>query len=332
MLLRLYRGIGPGSILLLILTGVLLWMYQFINPVDIIEYYSDNAMPLYIFFDSLLGKSILARSLLGFILTLLIAFYLSNFNTRLFFITERTLLPSSFYVILSGFFVNLQTLNPILPATLLLFIALDRVVDSYRKSGIAYNYFDASLMLGIGSMFYFNIIWFFPVIIIGVLLIRTFNFREIFLALFGLIAPYLVAVAVYYITGNDLSLLRDQLVNNVLYTSSDYVWSTQVIISLSICALLIVISLVHLFGLYNTKKIKTRKVFSILIWLFVIGVGIYFIIPGSSEEMIYVVLIPVVYLFSHFIVFTRNKKIANIVFAIVFISVVVIQILRIYGM
>ena len=331
MLLRYYRSIGPGSILLVILTGVLLWMYQFISPAQLTAYYSENAMPLFLFFDSVLGDSAFARSVSGFILVLIIAFYLSNFNTRLFFITERTLLPSSVYVILSGFFINLQTFNPVLPATLLLIIAIDRVIGSYRKPGIAYNYFDASLLLGLASMFYANVLWLFPIIIIAILIIRTLYLREIFLSVFGLITPYLVALAIYYIGGHDLSIIKDRLINNILKGSPAYLWTTADLIAICTGALIIIISLVHLLGRYNTKKIRTRKIFSLLIWMLVFALATFFLVPGASVELFYIVLIPASYLLSHFLVFVRNKKIANIVFAIVCILIVGLQVLRIYN-
>ena len=59
--------------------------------------------------------------------------------------------------------------------------------------------------------------------------------------------------------------------------------------------------------------------------MMVISVVIYLIIPGVSAEVIYILLVPYAYLASHFIVFSRNKKIANVLFAILFLSVLVIQ-------
>lgn len=331
MFIRLYRGIGPGSILITILSAVLIWLQKFIDPVSIDSISGPAAMPLHSFFLGFVGHNLLLGTFLSFMLMLTIAFYLANFNTRLFFITERTLLPASLYVLASGFLVSTQTFSPVFPATLMLIIALDRVMASYRKTGIAYNFFDASLILSVGSLFYFNIIWFYPVIIVGIILIRTFSIRELVLSFFGLIAPYLIVFAIYYVSGKDLSFFSEMIIDNIIESAPGYSWSPLLITVLLTGIVLFIISLSHLISIFATKKIKTRKTFSLLIWIVIFAVAVYFIVPSASVELIYVVLIPFVYIISHFIVFVRNKKIANIVFAIIFLSILTIQILGIYN-
>jgi hypothetical protein len=331
MLLRFYRGIGPGTILITIVSAMLIWLQRFIEPLSSYSISGPEAMPLYSLLLGFAGQNVLMGTLISFLIMLTIAFYLANFNTRLFFITERTLLPTSLYVLASGFLMSTQTLNPIFPATLMLIIAMDRVMASYRKTGIAYNFFDASLILSLGSLFYFNIIWFYLVIIIGILLIRSFSFRELFLSLFGLVAPYLVVYAIYYVTGKDLELLSVMISDNITKSPTGYSWSPITITVLITGIVLFIISLFHLLSIFATKKIKTRKTFSLLIWIMIITVVVYFIVPSASVELIYVVLIPFVYIISHFIVFVRNKKIANVVFAIIFLAILTIQILEIYS-
>lgn len=329
MILRLYRGIGPGTILLSLVTGIMVWLYPFLNPTTIQNRADAFDMPLYAYTNMLIGDNPFASTILAFVFVLLIAFYISNFNTRLFFITERTLLPGALYIILSGFFINLQVLDPVLPATLLLMFCIDRLLASYRRSGISYNFFDSSLMLGLASMFYFNIIWFFLVIIIGILLIRTFNLKEIFLSIFGLLTPYLVTIAIYYIGGKDISLLFDIINNNIVSVASAYNWTNLIILLFSAGSLIVIVSLVHLARIYNTKKIRSRKIFSIFIWILVSCLAVFFIVPSASIELYYIILIPYVYIVSHFIIFVRNKKIANLIFAIIFLAIAGIQILRV---
>lgn len=331
MFIRFYRGIGPGTILITIITGMLIWLQKFIDPVSIDSLYNPDAMPLHSFVFSLLKGNALLGTILSFILFMSLAFYLANFNTRLFFITERTLLPASLYVLAGGFLVSTHVFNPVFPATLLLLISMDSVMASYRKTGIAYNYFNASLFLSVGSLFYFNIIWFFPVILIGIFLIRTFSLRELILSLFGLLAPYIVVFAVYYISGSEIQLFANLLINNIVNPSAQYYWSPLLITILLIGTLLLIISLIHLIRIFPTKKIKTRKTFSLLIWILIIALAVYFLVPSASVELIYVVLIPFVYIISHFIVFVKNKKIANIVFAIIFIAILIIQGYGIYS-
>ena len=330
MLLRFYRGIGPGTILIVIVSAVLLWLQSFIEPLSPISITGPEPMPLYSLVLGFIGQNARMGTIISFLLVLSIAFYLANFNTRLFFITERTLLPASLYILASGFLVSIQTLNPVFPATLMLIIAIDRVMASYRKTGLAYNFFDASLILSLASLFYFNIIWFYLVIVIGILLIRTFSLRELFLSLFGLLAPYLAVYAIYYVTGKDLGAFSGMILDNISKTAHRYYWPPILITGLISGITLFIISLSHLAGIFATKKIKTRKAFSLLIWIMIITVAVYFLVPSASVELIYVISIPFVYIVSHFIIFVRNKKIANIMFAIIFTTILAIQLFGIY--
>ena len=124
----------------------------------------------------------------------IISFLLVNFNTTSFFINERTYLPALFYILAGGFFPEYQSLNPALPASLFLMLAIIRIMDGYRKAGIANNFFDAGILISTGSLFYANLIWFGLLIIIGIALIRTVNLSDIAIAILGLLTPYLITI------------------------------------------------------------------------------------------------------------------------------------------
>ena len=325
MIVRFYRGAGPGTILLITLTGILVWLQPFNNRVDYTDFASAAPMPLARLLQSLLSGNPVPGLVLAFLLILLTGFYLANFNTRLFFITERTFLPASFYIILTGLFPETQLFNPVIPATLLLVITFDRVMALYRKSGTAYNLFDASLLIGIASMLYFNIIWFYIIVLAGIALLRTFNLKELAVSVFGLVTPYIALYAGYYIGGLDLASFTDIIIQNIIFEKVSPSWSPLLIIAGSVNLMILIISLAHLLSVFNKKKVRSRKTFSLLLWIMVITVVIYLIIPGVSTEIVYILFVPYAYLASHYIVFSKNKKIANVLFAILFLSVLVIQ-------
>lgn len=325
MVVKYYRGAGPGTILLIIFTGALVWLQPLINRIDYTDSVSAIPMPLARLLQGILLGNPVTGLILAFLLVFVIGFYLVNFNTRLFFITERTFLPASVYIIYSGFLPDMQKFSMVIPATLLLIIAFDKVMAAYRKSGIAYNFFDASLLIGIASMLYFNIIWFYIIVLAGIAILRTFNIRELAVSVFGLVAPYIVVYAGYYIKGLDLALFTDIIITNIISEEVSLPWTPLRIIAGSVNLLVLIIFLVHLLSVFNKKKVRSRRTFYLLLWMMVISVVIYLIIPGVSAEVIYILLVPYAYLASHFIVFSRNKKIANVLFAILFLSVLVIQ-------
>jgi hypothetical protein len=327
MLLKLFRGTGPGEVLLIFLTAVGVWVSAFVNPHPAASFHYDiNPMPLYGLLRQLLGENALYGVIFSFVLVMLMSFLIVNFNTNHFFITERTFLPGAIYVLLTGLFPYYQLLNPALPASVFLMLAIRRIMDAYRKSGTAFNFFDASLLIGTGSLFYANLVWFALLSIIGIAILRTGNVRELIISIIGLVTPALLTVGIYYAFGKDISSLPDVLNYNLFTGTGEYYFSRLAIIGLIILGLIILICLVDLLSHFNNKKIKARKTFTELLWTLVISFAVYFALPSASVEMIWLAGIPISYILAHYFVFSRKKLFPEIFFTVLFIIIICMQI------
>ncbi len=327
MLLKIYRGTGPGTILVILISLILVWLQPMLNPVDN-TIYNQYPAPLYSLLINLFEGKPFTGIVFSMLLVLATAIYLVNFNTRLFFINERTFLPASFYVLLSGYITSNQVLNPVLPASLMLLVSIDRLIVSYRKPGIAYNLFDASMLIGMAALVYTNIIWYYILIIIGINLFRSFNLRELLISLFGLITPFIILYSFYYLTGRDIAWLNQSLIESLFRDVPEFYWSPEFIIISFINLLIFIVALLHMWSIFNVKKVRSRKIFSLLTWMVLLTVLIYFLVPAASVGLMYILLIPIVYVLTHYLVMIKNKKIANYVFATIFLSILFIQVSR----
>ena len=329
MLIKLFRGTGPGVIFMILLTATGVWLSAFFNPAipDTFNY-DLNPMPLYGLLKQVIGGNAFYGAMFSFSLILLMLFLLSNFNTAHFFINERTFLPSLIFVLLTGLFPYYQTLNPVLPASVLLMLAIRRIIDSYRKATTAYNFFDASLLIGTGSLFYANLVWFAILVFIGIAIFRTGNIKELIISVIGLVTPALITAGIYYIADKDIPSLVDLLNINLFAGSEKYSISIYVIVGLISLGLIILISTVHLLSLFNNKKIKSRNTFTLLIWSFVISIAVYLAVPSSSTEILILAAIPASYIIAHYLILSRNRILPDICFAVIFILVVFMQILN----
>jgi hypothetical protein len=328
MLLKFFRGSGPGEMFLILLTAIAVWASAIIQPHPAGSFYYDtNPMPLY----GLLLKAIGSKAILGigfsFLLVLLMSFLLVNFNTSHFFINERTFLPASIYILFTGIFPYYQLLNPVLPASLFLMLAIRRIMDAYRKSGTAFNFFDASLLIGTGTLFYANLVWFAILAIIGIAILRTGNLKEIVISIIGLLTPGIITAGIYYASGRGLNSFIELLRFNLFTKTGEYYFSAIIIIGLIMLGLIIITGLIFLLSHLNNKKIKARKTFSLLIWTLIISFAVYFVLPSASVEVVWLAGIPVSYILAHYLVFTRNKLFPEIIFTALIIIVAVIQIL-----
>ena len=109
MLLRTFKGTGPGVIFLIIVTLIVLWVSAILNqrlhPRFI---YETDPMPLYGFIKIVINNNHNLGVILSFFMVCLMAFLVVNFNTTVFFINERTFLPALFYILFGGFFPDQQ--------------------------------------------------------------------------------------------------------------------------------------------------------------------------------------------------------------------------------
>jgi hypothetical protein len=327
MLLRIFKGNNPGVIILISVIFIAVWAGAFIHPamVSASQFYTDP-MPLYGLLITMAGKNSLPGVILASVMVIIISFLLVNFNTASFFINERTYLPALMYILASGFFPEFQSLNPALPASILLLLAIIRIVDGYRKPGVGNNFFDAGLLISTGSLFYANLIWFGCLVIIGIALIRTVSVSEIFIALLGLITPYLLIFGIYYAAGRDLGALMALITGNLFLKTQGYFFSAINIVAIIFTSIIIIVSLAYLFSLLNTKKIKSRKTFSLLIWAFLISLAVYYIMPSVSVEIGWITVVPASYFLTHYFVFVRKKLVPEIFLYVLFLLILVIQI------
>ncbi len=328
MILRLFKGTGPGVIFLIVVTLISLWASAFIKPqIQAAFNYETIPMPLYGLLKQIIGSSSILGVIFSISLVCVMAFLLVNLNTSVFFINERTFLPAFFYILFGGFFPQYQVLNPVLPASVFLMLAIRRIMDGYREPGISYNFFDAGILVSAGSLFYANLIWFGLLVIIGIALLRTGNLMEIALSILGLLTPYFLVFGIYYVIGKDLSSLLSLIEQNLSGRSEGYIFQGLTIVALMFAGIVTLICIAYLFMHMNTKKIKSRKTFFLLVWVFLISIGVYFIMPSVSVEIVWLVSIPISYFLTHYFVLYRKKLIPEILFAVLFVLVLLVQVL-----
>jgi len=331
MLLRFFRGTGPGVIFLIVIALLVLWAGAIMHPQSPPVFnYEEFPMPLYGLLKSVIGDSIVLGVLFSFALVVLMAFLLVHFNTVVFFINERTFLPALFFILFSGFIPQNQILNPVLPAAVFLTLALNRIMDGYRKQDVAYNFFDAALLISTGSLFYANLIWFGILVLIGIALLRTGSLIEIFISVLGLVTPYIITFGFYYVIGNDLQELITITERNLFSFSADYEFSRLSVVSIIFAGFLVIVSVAYLFMVINNKKIKSRKTFWILLWTFLIAVVLYIVVPSVSMEIFWMIAIPASYFLAHYFVFARGKLFPEVIFSVLIIMVLIIQVWYLY--
>lgn len=328
MLLRFFKGTGPVVIFVIVVALLAVWFRPFMQLSGHFTLYFDlNPMPLYGLISSLIGTNPFPGIILSLTLVSLMAILIVNMNSTIFFINERTFLPAFIYILISGLIPQFQLLNPAIFSSFFLMIAIRRIMAAYRIQGTAYSFFDAGILIGTGTLFYANLIWFGLLIIIGIAILRTVNIKEIAISVIGLVTPFIMTVGVYYVFDKDLRELFNLFEYNLFGKHPSYDFSRLMIVTIIYLGFILVLSISYLLMVLNTKKIQARKTFFLLIWVFLISCVVYIILPSVSVEIVWLIGIPVSYFLTHYFIFSRKKLIPEILFSVFIILIILIQVL-----
>ncbi|HQH24619.1 MAG TPA: DUF6427 family protein [Bacteroidales bacterium] len=325
---KLFRGTGPGVIFLIVVILALMWISAFIEPgTGEAAVYESDPMPLYAVVKMITGPNVWSGLIFTMLVLIFVLFLLVNFNTSVFFIGERTFFPAFMYILMTALLPFNQVPNPVLPAIVFLMLALKRIMGSYRKAGTAFNFFDAALFISTGSLFYANLIWFGAVVFIGIILLRSGNIIEITTSVIGLATPYIILAGIYYVIGKDVSLPVSVLGENLFAEPAEFALSRIETLTLVFTGLMILTAVAFLLKMIDSRKIKSRKTFYLLLWVMIITVVVYFTVPSASAELLWIFAIPVSYILSHYFIFVRKKVVPEIMFSGFFLLVLLVQVL-----
>ncbi len=328
MFLRLFRRTGPGVILMIIVTLLAVWLSAFIKLRQPFFLYFDlNPMPLYGLVSSVIGTNPLPGIILSLVLVTIMAFLMVNLNTSLLFINERTFLPAFIYILISGLIPQYQLLNPAIFSAMFLLLAIKRIMEAYRVQGTAYTFFDAGILIGTGSLFYANLIWFGILIIVGIAILRAIDIKEIAISAIGLATPFIMTFGIYYVLGKDLKELIALLEYNLVTKPASYDFTRLMIVALVYLGFILFLSISDLLVSINSKKIQARKTFFLLIWVFMISFVLYILLPAASVELIWLLGIPASYFLTHYFSSLRRKHFKEILFSLFFVLIILIQVL-----
>ncbi len=325
MLLRILNTNQAYNLILFPVIAVILWSKSLLSPGAYSFYPGEDQQVLFKPLFNLTHNSPFLQVLISLVIVILIGFLIQNLNSQFAFIRVRSLLPSSYFIILVGGFSVLHTLHPVLFAALFVMFALNRVFDAFEKKNIFSNAFDTGILIGAGSLFYFNLIFIFPAFILGLAIInREFSWRELVLFFWGVILPWVFTFSYFFFFDNTGQLLQ-VITLNITTKNTHIRGDLPLQLFLGYQALLILIGSLHFIKSYDRKKISSRKYFIAFFLVFIFSIATTLFVPSASLETLVLISIPVSYLISNFFVSNKKKILGEVLFAIFLGLAIVMQ-------
>jgi hypothetical protein len=328
MILRILKSNRPVNYFLVVILGVLFWAKSLINPQEYPFFPGENENILFDPIFTLLHPFPLAGIVTALVLTILTALLILNINGRYAFIRIRTMLPASLFVLMAGGFTEIHTLHPVYFATLFMLVSIHRLFNAFDKVSPFSSTFDAGFWLGVGSLFYLNLILLLPAFLLGVAILgRDNRWRVFVVTLIGFLLPFFFALSFAALTEQLLELLN-VFKQNLLTANNHFKTNLSLQIFLGFLVLLTILSSIKLIQQYDTKKVSSRKYFSVFFLIFIFSLTGFVFFPPVSQEMLVITLIPVTFLASNFLVFIKGRFWGELIITLLFGIVIVMQLVK----
>lgn len=246
--------------------------------------------------------SFIGASLLVYLQALIINYTGSIHNI----LHKDSMFPGLFFVIISSIYKEQLFLSSQIISNTFMVILFYRICYLYDHPKPLLPVFDSGVLLGLALLFNYKLIMFLPFILMGIVVITSFNLRYIFIAIIGIITPLYFLALIFYLADSFyileksiLDSLQQEYFNAIEITFKDHlVW----LIALPLLAT----SLIRLQLNYFKNKVKTRRL-QLLVILF-LAVSIAEVITEQTfykTAFIYLSL-PLAFILGNY--FLSNKK------------------------
>ncbi len=273
MLLNAYRSDHPASLLMLPLLVACIWIAGPMVGAPPPPY---EGMPLYEALGSLFQSHPWSGWVSGGILALIGGLLCIGIARDLAFPEQHGNLPPLFYPLLMGLFPASQWAHPVSFANIFLLIAFWRLVK-VQKGGVATPYlFDASLSVGMATMFHLPYLLFFPFLWVAAIVLRSIGGRDLIWSLIGVGLPYLFLAAYHYWTDQLTAFsgfFEAKGVQALLYTENSYLLSLSLWVLLAMLFLIALLAMSREYQKSNMQGKKLRWIF-FLLFPFALGVAL----------------------------------------------------------
>lgn len=262
-----------------------LWVRYFFVDMTHITSLDNPSMPLWeVLVDPYLGYSRFTAALASFVLVLLTGLSINRMVVRYGMLKQQSMMVLIMYGLLSAAFLSVQKLSPVWFFVFFFIIALERIFSGVLKHNSTAHCFDAAFLLSLGSLFYAKGVFFFPLLLIAIGVLRLANFRSVVATVLGLLLPFVLSFSWYFYQNKSFVFfesLRENLVANPGQYNHD-LYSRMYMGFIIFLTALSILATVRQMGM---QKIIVRRYHRVFIWVILLAAAAV-LTPFFSMEML----------------------------------------------
>ena len=311
MFVSFFKSNNASAYIFIPLFAIALWVFGFIHPVPVPPV--KHAMPFYELFATPFSNVWLSISV-ALILVIAEAFFLNYIVNENEILARPSFFPAVLYIIFMSSNKTMLILHPLVFGNFFLMLAIHRLLLSYRKEKAFSHFFDAGFLISIASLFYFPYIVFFPILVVALISLRPFNWREWVISLTGIIVPYILVVTVYYVLNSLDYLIYDKMLFHFSKQFHLGNLSGSFYFTNSLQVSILILAGARLFTGLNTGSQKTKKGIVLLIWVLMAGVASVAITQEIASGCLAALSISAAVFYAHYFMNLKRIWLAEILF------------------
>jgi len=227
-----------------------------------------------------------------------IAFINATLISKIFnhhhFIEKNTYITGLLYIVLVSFFNGFYLTNNVFITHTFIILAISELLRLRKAELTNSKIFNAAFLFGVASCFYHPFLFCVPLLYVMIRVFQPFVFRDLFLMFSGLMVPFIYLFAFSYINGTTVSL-------TFFDKASHDLTNINILLLFAFLFFFILISLYAILTKEQKTTIKLRKLFAILIYWVLIGVGLGVVelIINNSSSIFSICIIPLSFVFTY---------------------------------
>lgn len=257
--------------------------------------------------------------MIAFALMLIEAFLLLRIDLRFIIVEDKVIMPPLFFVLIISLFSRNYNLLPALLGNLFLLMAMVRTLDSERVPEQKRLYFEAGLLIGIGTLLFPPLVAMTLFVFATQFIMRFFDIREFLASVLGFVVPF-----VFYLFGMFMIDEPAQFWQRMEQIGITQHFTVKLSIvqysAVGFMALFTLVALLTMTQYIRMYKVTTRKYFTLFIWLIIISVAGFFLIPCAGLTMAVFPAMSLAFIASLYFMQIRRNALGELAFLLLIIS------------
>ncbi|MDR3694107.1 DUF6427 family protein [Mucilaginibacter sp.] len=323
-MINFFKKLSPFSVLWLVLIlFVLRSGYLFFAPAKGVSLFMGPFLSLWL----PAGYSSISPSLNVFLAAIMVlaqALLLNHLVNHFNLLGKPSFLAALMYITLSSLFTPFLVLSPPLICNFLVIWMLFKLINFYKNKDAKSTAFDLGMIIALGTLIYLPFVFLLLVIWIGLVIFKSFDWREWVAGIIGFITIFFF-LAVYYYLNNNLAHFADiwlplatKFPQTIAINYYNYLVLVPVVIILVLC-------FIKLQQNFYKSYIQVRKSLQLLLIVFLITLLSFCVKAAFQLPHFLLCVVPASVFFAYYFLNAKRKWFYEALFGLLVLLIVYFQ-------